>query len=458
MPPILALSLGTALTLWLVRKDAAVRGKLAPALRIPFLWLLIISSRPVAEWLNFGGGDSETGGNPMDATIQFVLIAAAFFVLRRRGFPLNAWPSLNKAYFILFLYFAVSMIWAPYSFVAFKRLFKEFGQILVILVILTENDPVAAIKILASRCAIVLFPLSVVLIKYYPAYGRSFSVGGMPMVTGVTTQKNSLGEICAVFGLVLLWDFLDAWSERPRGQRLKFLFPRLVVLGLGIWLLLWSESKTSLLALLIGSGIFLALGHRVIQPVAPFAKLVFTGISVGLLVTYTWTFAVAPLLHAVGRNETFTERTQIWNSVLKQDINAWFGCGYYSFWLAKEEDVWLDWPGHFKPHSAHCGYLEMYLDGGYVGCFFLFIFLFATCWRLANLCAGTDRFPRVLFALAMISLVLNFSEVYFFRLDLSWFFLVLAAMGSHPYLFEQIQKPAETTVETGPESELAKAA
>src|SRR5205085_811256 len=106
-----------------------------------------------------------------------------------------------------------SIVWTPYPFVAFKRWFKEFGQVLVILVILTEADPGAAFKMLCVRCAIVLFPLSVVLNKYYPAYGRSFSVGGSQMVTGVMTQKNSLGEICAIYGLVLLWDIIDSYSE-----------------------------------------------------------------------------------------------------------------------------------------------------------------------------------------------------------------------------------------------------
>ena len=34
---------------------------------------------------------------------------------------------------------------------------------------------------------------------------------------------------------------------------------------------------------------------------------------------------------------------------------------------------------------AHDGYLEIYLDGGMVGCLLLGLFLIFSCWRLSNL-------------------------------------------------------------------------
>jgi O-antigen ligase len=436
MPPILALFFCTILTVWLLRKDIVARERMPPTLWIPLIWLLIFSSRPVVEWLHFGGGGSEIGGNSTDATIQFGLIAAAFIVLNRRGFRWSTLPFLNAAFFVLLLYFAVSIVWTPYPFVACKRLFKEFGQLLMIMVILTEADPIAAVKIVASRCAIVLFPLSVVLIKYYPAYGRNFSGGGFQMVTGVTTQKNSLGSICAIFGIVLVWDIVDAYRERIPRQWLKPMMPRLIVLAIGVWLLIWSDSKTSLLAFVIGVAIFFCTGSKLVRRSVPsFAKFIFLTVAAGLVVTSVWTFAVVPMLEAVGRDATFTERTSIWTSVLKQDINPLIGCGYYSFWLAKGPAVWEDWPGRFKPHSAHCGYLETYLDGGLIGCTLLGIFLVVTSWRITNLCSHADSLARTLFALAMMALIMNFSEVYFFRLDISWFFLVFAAMASHPLMF-----------------------
>ena len=177
MPPILALALCAVLAAWLLHKEIALRGRMSGALWIPLIWLLIYSSRPVASWLGTGG-ETEVDGNQIDAVIAFGLIIAAFVVLNRRRFQWGNLISLNSPYFILFCYFAVSIVWTIFPFVACKRLFKEFGQVLIVLVVLTEANPAAAIRTICVRCAIVVFPLSVVLIKYYPGYGRSFSVGG----------------------------------------------------------------------------------------------------------------------------------------------------------------------------------------------------------------------------------------------------------------------------------------
>ena len=437
MPPILALALCAILVVWLLRKEIALRGRMSGALWIPLIWLLIYGSRPVASWLGTGG-ETEVDGNQIDAVIAFGLIIAAFVVLNRRRFQWGNLISLNSPFFILFCYFVLSIIWTIHPFVACKRLFKEFGQILLILVILTEANPIMALKQICIRSAILLFPLSVVLIKYYPGYGRSFSVGGFPMLTGVTTQKNSLGEICCIYGLFLLWVMMDTKSEVGSGGRWKVLFPTFIIFAIGIWLLLMSESKTCLLAFLIGAAIFLSTRSKLVSRSSfAFAKLIFLGVAIGLVITAFWTVAVAPLLEVVGRDATFTERTMIWNSVLKQDINPLIGCGFYSFWLEKGPSVWKDFD-RFKPHSAHDGYLELYLDGGMIGCFLMGIFLVFTSWRLGNQFSPTNSFSRVLFAITMMALIINFSEAYFFRLSPSWFFLVFAALASHPWFVARI--------------------
>jgi len=89
----------------------------------------------LGRWLGLGGSEEE--GSPLDAGVQFLLIAAAFIVLNRRQFQWGKLASLNPAFFVLFFYFALSILWTIYPFIAFKRLFKEFGNVIIILVILT---------------------------------------------------------------------------------------------------------------------------------------------------------------------------------------------------------------------------------------------------------------------------------------------------------------------------------
>ena len=79
----------------------------------------------------------------------------------------------------------------------------------VALVILTELDPITAFRTIFVRVSYLLFPLSIVFIKYFPGIGRQSAHSGENMFTGVTTQKNSLGEMVFVLSIIILWDFLE---------------------------------------------------------------------------------------------------------------------------------------------------------------------------------------------------------------------------------------------------------
>jgi exopolysaccharide production protein ExoQ len=433
----IGLLFSAAVTLWLLRKDVAIRGRMPSALWIPFLWFLMYSSRPIAQWFG-GGGGSEEEGSLLDASVQFLLIAAAFVVLGRRGFRWGSLGSWNPAFFILFLYFVISIVWTIYPFVTCKRLYKEFGNVLVILVVLTEADPAAALKMIYIRCAILWFPLSEVLIRWFPSYGRQYGNSGFGTVSGVTTQKNSLGQMCAFFCLVILWDIVDRYRDRKRGISHGSLWPQAIVFAMGVFLLWQSQSMTSLLAFVIGATIFLSTKLKPIRQFPAFsAKSFFLAIVIGLVATSVWTVSMAPLIESMARDATFTERTKIWNTVLEQNINPLIGCGFFSFWLEKGPSVWREFY-NFRMNNAHCGYLEMYLDGGAIGCALLGIYLIFTSWRSANQFSNENTFSRALFAMIMMALVINFSETCFFRLGIVWCSLIVATLATYPLLLHRL--------------------
>src|ERR1700677_1788317 len=176
MPASIARFLCLGFIFWLFRKDRQLRSFTSPALWIPFCWLGIIGSRPVSYW--FGGGDSsdgDLGGNPINTVIFGVLTIGAIVVLQRRNFEWARFFRSNKALLAIYLFFAISTVWSPLGIVALKRLFKDFGTVLVGLVLLTEQDPLAAIRTVFVRVSYLLFPLSALVIKYYPAIGRAVS-------------------------------------------------------------------------------------------------------------------------------------------------------------------------------------------------------------------------------------------------------------------------------------------
>jgi O-antigen ligase len=432
MPPIIALLFGFGFVGWLLRREAAACGKMPRHLWVPFIWLLIQGSRPVTGW--FGLGGTELGGNPIEAGIAFSLYLSAFIILQRRGYSISVLPTLNVALTLLFAYFLVSCAWSAYPFVAFKRWTKELGTLFIVLVILTEADPATAFKMLGVRCAHVLFPISVVLYKYYPKFGRDFSMAGGEMITGVTPQKNTLGMICALFGLVLIWDLLDQRAARRNGNPVGSTKAKWISLGIGVWLLIASESKTSLLSFAVGLIVFLGTYLPVIRRSSGmFARLFVFGTIAGLVVAAFWTTQVAPLLEAMGRDASFTDRTNIWQLVLNLRTDPIIGTGFYSFWigpgLALQEKL-----GGIALTSAHSGYLELYLDGGAVACALLGLFLLSTFSRLAACYAHERPFARAMLACAIMCLIMNFSESYFFRLGTVWFALELGALVSREYL------------------------
>src|SRR6266487_3368493 len=203
------------LSWWLIRRDTARREGVSSAIWIPTLWVAIIGSRPVSMWLGFGGGENTLEGSPLDSIVFFVLIFAAFITLARRRLNWSVVISENWPIFLFYAFLLVSVLWANSPLVSFKRWFKEFGNIAVLLVILTERNPQQALRAVFVRCAYLMLPLSVVFIRFFPSMGRFYSIhGGEGEITGVTTQKNSLGVLLLVCGLVLLWDWLELWKKR----------------------------------------------------------------------------------------------------------------------------------------------------------------------------------------------------------------------------------------------------
>ena len=70
----------------------------------------------------------------------------------------------------------------------------------MVLIILTEPDPMGVLKRLITRLGFILFPLSVLFGKYYPHLGRRLTNSWTEEITGVTTQKNSFrGYLHAVW-------------------------------------------------------------------------------------------------------------------------------------------------------------------------------------------------------------------------------------------------------------------
>jgi O-antigen ligase len=85
----------------------------------------------------------------------------------------------------------------------------------------------------------------------------------------------------------------------------------------------------------------------------------------------------------IGRNATLTGRTHIWSALIEQVDSDWLGYGYQAFWYSPlGEKFVLLWLAKEGFASAHNGYLELWLDLGYVGVAFFLLLVFTSLRRL----------------------------------------------------------------------------
>ncbi len=433
MPATFALILTLLLIAVLFVRDHKGQWTLSPALTIPCIWIFLRGSRSVTEWLNVGTpptGIDIVDGTPLDRAVTFLLMGAGFIVLLRRGI---SWASVlrnNLALWLFFLYCVISITWSDFPFVAFKRWFKFFGDPIMVLVVLTDRDPLRAVEIVLRAMANLLLPLSVLFIKYYPHLGRGYDDWtGMASYTGVTTNKNVLGFVLMVCGLSLVWRIYKGWGAES-GNKIDNVGIPFLLLGTVGWLFSMVNSKTSLICFLLAIALFFILGLPNIRRYLGVYLVTGTVVFVVLQSTMNITGLI---ITSAGREETLTGRTELWAVLLSMQAHPMFGFGFESFWLGERlamlQDRW-----YFKPNQAHSGYLELYLNLGWVGYLFLGGVVFSCYLKLKKLLALGPHmndwvvFGRVGMAYLFVYLLYNYTEAAFKSPHLLFVFFLIFAM------------------------------
>ncbi|NIT60109.1 MAG: hypothetical protein GWN00_29005 [Aliifodinibius sp.] len=300
-------------------------------------------------------------------------------------------------------------------------------MLVMILVVLTETDPVEAIKTMVRRCAYVLVPLSVVFIKYYPALGRSYSRWtGEAYYMGVTTHKNYLGALCLVCGIFFLWSLLTLWRKKSTSVDKKEVFINVLFLFMISWLFIKADSATSLLCFIVGICILIWTGLPIKKNVKVFSSYVlFLGL-VFLILNFSFEIMQA-LASSLGRDMTLTGRVDFWKELIAMDINPLLGTGYESFWLGERaEEFWGIYYWH--PNQAHNGYLETYLNLGWIGLFLLIGIIISASRKSSRTFMFDYDYGKFQMAFLAIVLLYNVTEAAFHGLHLMHFFFLLIAM------------------------------
>jgi O-antigen ligase len=424
---------------WLIRRDTASREGISSSLWIPTLWLGVIASRPMSAWLGVGSGINTLDGSPFDRMFYLLMIMAALFTLSRRGLDWGWLIAKNWPILLFYGFLLISVTWANSPFSSFKRWFKEFGNILIVLVVLTEKNPIEAIRTIFVRCAYVLVPLSIIFIRWFPSLGRMYNMhSGEMEATGVTFQKNSLGTMLLVCGLVLLWDTLE--KSRP-GVVARSKLDRYLPWGLAViifWLFSLCDSKTSMVSLLVGGLIILAIRLPVFHRRVSAFGFYSLAIAVGFLLVDRLFGVSEVIVASLGRDMTFTGRTEVWRELLKVGTDPLLGTGFMSFWDDMDYRAMLP---KWVAFSAHNGYMEVYLAGGWLGVAILAVMILGTGTIINRDLATGTNYSVVRFAVFVAMLIANFAESNFACMTpLGFLFLIVAIGKARP---ESLQSEAE---------------
>jgi exopolysaccharide production protein ExoQ len=425
----LAYACGIAILFFLDR-DSSVRP--SKALWVPVIWLWIVGSRAVSVWLGINPAD-ETNvqlDSPVDRYVYLVLLVAGLIVLVHRGGKTIAalqanWPILSYCAFCL-----VSVAWSDFPDVAFKRWIKATGDLVIVLIIVTDVDPKGALKRVLSRVGFILLPTSVLLIKYFPNLGRGFSPwDGTAWNTGVTTNKNSLGVIVFVLALGSVWHVLTLIRSRDQLNRGRHLVAQATALSFGVALLVLANSATSRACFMLGTVLMLATSLPAIsrRPRAVHALVLMMVLGAGVTMLFGGGAGIA---HALGRKADLTGRTEIWDVLIPMAPSPIVGAGFESFWLGPRlNQVRNAFVGN-PLNEAHNGYLEVYLNLGWVGVVLIAWIVISGYRRAAATFRRDPAFGSLLLSYVAAAAVYNITEAGFRMQCPNWIFLLFAVVAA----------------------------
>jgi exopolysaccharide production protein ExoQ len=440
MPPFAASVLFTIGILGVFYLDRNKKDKVSKSLWISIAWLFFCLSRSPSQWLGLSPGADTANlyveGSPLDGAVyQALEILALCVVFARRkkvGLILrNNWPIG-----LFFFYAALSILWSDYSFVTLKHWVKGVGDLMMVLIVLTESNIIVAIERVFTRLAFVLLPLSVLFYKYYPQLGRLLTLSWTTEPIGVALQKNSLGELCDVLGLVLLWRLRRVFTAQNDRNRIRRILALASVLAMVVWLLWMCNSMTSICALSMAATVmFLSTRRAFLRKPARLHLLIV--VFLGMIIYALFFQSSGGLIQSLGRNPTLTGRTDIWRVVASVPNHPLIGAGYESFWLGSRlQTMWNAFPG-LKLNEAHNGYIEILISLGWIGDVLLGILIATNYQKIMESLRIDPDLGSLRMAFFLAAIVTGLTEAAFRMMGPPWIVFLLAT-AAPAYSFRKV--------------------
>ena len=425
-------AIGIAGLFWLDRDESIRTSK---ALWLPIIWLSLSGSRSVSAWLGMGT-PLEIPGQPPPVSLLDQLVAATLMllgaiVLIRRGGDVTRALKANWPILLYFSFCLFSLLWSDFPAWGFKRWVRALGDLIMVLIVATDAQPILALRRLLSRVAFVLLPASELLIRYYPELGQNFDAFGLRSFNGVASNKNILGNLVFVLALGALWRVLTLFREGEQLSRTRHLLAQFAVIALSIHLLITSHCATASACLYLGVGLMLATSlPRIRHRPAAVHALVLVLFLVGGLTELLG--GRAAITEALGRKPDLTGRTEIWRIVIPLAPNPIGGAGFETFWVGpRVAKVSALVGGLEMTNESHNGYVEVYLNLGWLGLGCIALIFLQGYLKAVSTFRRDSALGALLLAYVVTAMAFNISEAGFRMLCVEWFFLLLSIVTSN---------------------------
>ena len=302
------------------------------------------------------GGYSMQGaalGNPLDQIVGSAIYAISLWLLVREHDAVRA-AFASPLLSALIMLTIISALWSAVPGVTLRRAIGLLGTASFAAFLACRFTPHEVLKMTATAFAIVT-GLSIFFIVFVPSYGTA---EGME-IAGVFGQKNELGR-AMVFAVLATW----ALARDTEFRRPAWAIPALLA---ALALLLLSRSAQAIVGLAAAIAVVIPLlivCSRWFRKVD--LRLALTLLLLMMLVAVAVSALAEELLALLGRDETLTDRTLIWELLIEfAQERPWLGRGYGAFWFSDVSILFADRWGALD--HAHNGYMDLWLELGYVG-------------------------------------------------------------------------------------------
>jgi O-antigen ligase len=335
--------------------------------------LLISDALTPLLYLDGGNGAEVSESNPSRLFMAMGVYSIAALLLLPRLRP--AWDLLVRRPEIglIVIWSLFSVLWSGAVAPVFRRAVADALTVVFCFYVATRYTPEEVL----NRLLVVFFIggcASIILCLAVP----SLAVHGKTSVEDQTNVGAWFGAYGhkAILGRACTLAIFTSLAVRPEIKILKNIrIANIFIFGL---LAIMSQSRASWLMIIWGlgaMGMMQLLRTRMIESRLKVGIIVIGGAAA--LAIAASTFVV--LLTAFGRGLDFSGRGEMWSGAIQlaQRENTWIGVGYRNFWLgdsAKDMlpflEGWTRVPGH-----GHNGYLDTWLELGWIGAAFLAFFI-----------------------------------------------------------------------------------